>query len=306
MADGADGTADGAGMAEAGAQTDAHPPGRRRFRHHRRALVGTGVSLLVIGSALAAGWLAPRDPIAQEVVARLQEPGWSDGEGWIAWLGTDHLGRDILSRLVYGGRVSLLVSLTSVAGSLALGLVLGLAAGFYGGPAETVIMRLTDLQLAFPFILLALAIIALLGPSLPNIIIVFTVTSWPIYTRVIRGSVLSLKEIDFVTAARALGRPELGILLRHVTPNVVAPLTVIAFFEVARMIITEAALGFLGLGVQPPTPTWGNMLADGRDYIRDAWWLSAFPGLAIMLTAAGVNLLGDGLRDLLDPRYQAQ
>ena len=198
-----------------------------------------------------------------------------------------------------------MISLTSVAGSLAIGLVLGLVAGFHGGFLETLIMRLTDLQLAFPFILLALAIVALLGPSLVNIIVVFTVTSWPIYARVVRGSVLALKQQDFVTAARALGRAERGILAWHVAPNTVAPLTVIAFFEIARMIITEAALGFLGLGVQPPTATWGNMLADGRDYIRDAWWLSAFPGLAIMLMAAGVNLLGDGLRDILDPRHHA-
>jgi peptide/nickel transport system permease protein len=274
----------------------------RRLRRHRGAVAGALVVVLVLGTALAAAGLAPRDPLAQEVVARLQEPGWSDGSGWTAWLGTDHLGRDILSRLVYGSRISLLVSVTSVAGSLLLGLVLGLLAGFYGGPTDAVIMRLTDLQLAFPFILLALAIVALLGPSLRNIVVVFIVTSWPIYARVVRGSVLSLRELDFVSAARALGRPEVGILLRHVTPNTIAPLTVIAFFEMARMIITEAALGFLGLGVQPPIATWGNMLADGRDYIRDAWWLSAFPGLAIMITASGVNLLGDGLRDLLDPR----
>jgi ABC-type dipeptide/oligopeptide/nickel transport system permease subunit len=278
-------------------------PTGRWIRRQRRALGGALVFAGVIVSALAAGALAPREPLAQEVIARLQAPGWADDEGRIAWLGTDHLGRDILSRLVYGSRVSLLVSLTSVAGSLALGLALGLVAGFYGGPAETVIMRLTDLQLAFPFILLALAIVALLGPSLPTIIVVFTVTSWPIYARVVRASVLALKEQDFVLAARALGRRELAILVRHVTPNTMAPLTVIAFFEIARMILTEAALGFLGLGIQPPTPTWGNMLADGRDYIRDAWWLSAFPGLAIMVTAAGVNLLGDGLRDLLDPRH---
>jgi peptide/nickel transport system permease protein len=274
----------------------------RRVARHRMALGGALMFLLVVAAAGAAAWLAPRDPLAQEVIARLQEPGWSDGSGWTAWLGTDHLGRDILSRLVHGSRVSLLISVTSVAGSLLIGLALGLLAGFYGGPTEALIMRVTDLQLAFPFILLALAIVALLGPSFRNIIVVFVVTSWPIYTRVVRGSVLSLRELDFVTAARALGRQDLGILVRHIAPNTLAPLTVIAFFEMARMIITEAALGFLGLGIQPPTATWGNMLADGRDYIRDAWWLSAFPGLAIMLTATGVNVLGDGLRDLLDPR----
>jgi peptide/nickel transport system permease protein len=271
-------------------------------RQHRRAVEGAVLLLVVAVAAVGAGVLAPRNPLAQEVIARLQEPGWSDGDGWTAWLGTDHLGRDILSRLIYGGRVSLVVSFTSVAGSLAIGLVLGLLAGFYGGPTETVIMRLTDLQLAFPFILLALAIVALLRPSLSTIIVVFTITSWPIYARVVRGSVLVLKAQDFVVAARALGRSELALLARHVAPNTLAPLTVIAFLEVARMILTEAALGFLGLGVPPPTPTWGNMLADGRDYIRDAWWLSGFPGLAIMVTAAGANLLGDGLRDLLDPR----
>ena len=278
---------------------------RRWIGRHRRTLLGAALVVTVIVSAIGAGWLAPRDPLAQEILARLQPPGWSDGDGWTARLGTDHVGRDILSRLLYGGRISLLISLTSVAGSLAIGLVLGLVAGFYGGSLETLIMRLTDLQLAFPFILLALAIVALLGPSLVNIVVVFTVTSRPIYARVVRGSVLALKQQDFVTAARALGRAEWGILARHVAPNTVAPLTVIAFFEIARMIITEAALGFLGLGVQPPTATWGNMLADGRDYIRDAWWLSAFPGLAIMVMAAGVNLLGDGLRDILDPRHHA-
>ncbi len=288
-------------MPEAGGR-ERPKPAWRHLRRHRRATLGAALLLLVVASAAGAGALAPRDPLAQEVLARLEPPGWSDGEGWTAWLGTDHLGRDILSRLIYGGRVSLLISLVSVAGSLGLGFVLGLAAGFYGGPTEALIMRLTDLQLAFPFILLALAIVALLGPSLPNIVVVFTVTSWPIYARVVRASVLSVAGLDFVAAARALGRRETGVLLRHIAPNTVAPLLVIAFFEIARMIITEAALGFLGLGVQPPTATWGNMLADGRDYIRDAWWLSAFPGLAIMVTAAGVNLLGDGLRDWLDPR----
>jgi peptide/nickel transport system permease protein len=294
--------------AQGAAETTLWPgvrPARPWLRRHRRTLLGALIVSGVLASAVGASLLAPQDPLAQEIIARLQPPGWTDGDGWTAWLGTDHLGRDILSRLLYGGRISLLVSLASVAGSLVIGSMLGLVAGFYDGPVGTLIMRLTDLQLAFPFILLALAIVALLGPSLVNIIVVFTVTSWPIYTRVVRGSVLAIKPQDFVGAARALGRPEWSILARHVAPNTLAPVTVIAFFEIARMIITEAALGFLGLGVQPPTPTWGNMLADGRDYIRDAWWLSAFPGLAIRLMSAGVNLLGDGLRDILDPRYHS-
>lgn len=266
--------------------------------------MGAAIFAVVVCCAVFANALAPANPVSQNIISRLQPPGWNAVGGRVAWLGTDSLGRDILSRLIYGARISLMISLASVACSGLLGTGLGLVAGYYRAWPEALIMRLTDLQLAFPFILLALAIIALLGPSIVNITIVFTVTSWPVYARVVRGSVLSVKEHDFVAAARAVGQDDRGILLRHIAPNVLSPLIVIASFEVARMIITESALGFLGLGVQPPTPTWGNMLADGRDYIRDAWWLATFPGLAIMLTVTAVNLVGDGLRDLLDPSYR--
>jgi peptide/nickel transport system permease protein len=238
-------------------------PVRPWLRRHRRTLLGALIVSGVLASAVGASLLAPRDPLAQEIIARLQPPGWTDGDGWTAWLGTDHLGRDILSRLLYGGRVSLLVSLASVAGSLVIGSMLGLVAGFYDGPVGTLIMRLTDLQLAFPFILLALAIVALLGPSLVNIVVVFTVTSWPIYTRVVRGSVLAIKPQDFVGAARALGRPEWSILARHVAPNTLAPVTVIAFFEIARMIITEAgsASGSVSNRPRPHGVTCSPMVA---------------------------------------------
>jgi peptide/nickel transport system permease protein len=281
------------------------PSAWRRFVRHRLALGGVIILLVVVGLALSADTLAPRSPVAQQIRLRLKPPGFSDPRsGQTLWLGTDHLGRDILSRIIHGSRISLLVSLPAVTLSATLGLTLGLLAGFYRGWCEHVVMRLVDLQLAFPFILLALSIVALLGPSLLYIILVFAVTTWPVYARTTRGSVLALREQEFVQAARSLGAGERRIVWRHVLPNIVSPVLVLASFEVARMIILESALGFLGLGVQPPTPTWGNMLADGRDYIRDAWWIATFPGLAIMITAAGVNFLGDGLRDLLDPTLQ--
>jgi peptide/nickel transport system permease protein len=288
------------------------PPGQRspqsawrRFARHRLALGGLAVLLAVVGVAGLADAVAPRSPVAQQILLRLKPPGFVDPRsGQTLWLGTDHLGRDILSRVIYGSRVSLLVSLPAVAISATIGLTLGLLAGYYRAWGESIVMRLVDLQLAFPFILLALSSIALLGPSLRNIIIVFAITTWPVYARTTRGSVLSLREREFVQAARSVGASDWQILWRHVVPNILSPVLVLASFEVARMIILESALGFLGLGVQPPTPTWGNMLADGRDYIRDAWWIATFPGLAIMLTAAGVNFLGDGLRDLFDPTLQ--
>jgi len=280
-------------------------PGRqrlRRFWRHRLAVIGLLIMVTVAGLALLADRVAPRSPTAQQILLRLKPPGFKDPRsGRVAWLGTDHLGRDILSRIVYGSRVSLVVSLPAVAVSALLGMTLGLLAGYYRSVIETIVMRCVDLQLAFPFILLALSIVALMGPSLRNIIIVFAITTWPVYARTTRGVVLALRAQDFVQAARSLGASDRRILWRQIAPGVVSPILVLASFEVARMIILEAALGFLGLGVPPPTPTWGSMLADGRDYLRDAWWIALFPGLAIMLTAAGSNFLGDGLRDMLDP-----
>lgn len=287
---------------------DAPAPLRRRWRRflrHRLAVVGLLIMASVAGAAVFADDIAPRSPLAQQLLLRLKPPGSVDPRsGRVAWLGTDHLGRDILSRIVHGSRISLVVSLPAVIVSATLGLTLGLLAGYYRGWLETVVMRCVDLQLAFPFILLALSIVALLGPSLGNIIAVFAITTWPVYARTTRGVVLVLRAQDFVQAARGLGAGDQRILWRHVFPGIVSPVLVLASFEVARMIILEAALGFLGLGVPPPTPTWGSMLADGRDYLRDAWWIAAFPGLAIMVTAAGSNFLGDGLRDMLDPTLQ--
>ncbi len=278
---------------------------KRLLRRHWLASVGIVIILAVIAMALFAPYLAPRSPLKQDIMLRLKPPGSVDlRASQTLWLGSDHLGRDVLSRIIYGSRISLIVSLSAVVASAAIGLILGLLAGFYRGWVESVIMRLVDLQMAFPFILLALAIVALLGPSLGNIIIVFAVTAWPVYSRTIRGMVLTYQEREFIQAARALGASDLRLMFLHLLPNLVSPMLVLASFEVARMILLESALSFLGLGVRPPTPTWGSMLADGRDYIRDAWWIAAFPGLAIMVTAAGINFLGDGLRDWFDPTLE--
>jgi peptide/nickel transport system permease protein len=217
-------------------------------------------------------------------------------------LGTDQLGRDIVSRLIYGARISIVVSVSAVVFSAFLGTIIGLFSGFYGGKIDSVFMRLADVQLAFPFILLAIAIIAVLGPNLQNIIIVMGITGWVIYARVVRAEVLSLREKEYVMAVRALGGSNGRIIFNHLLPNVIPPIIVIVTLEMARMIIMEAALSFLGLGIQPPTPTWGGMLADGRVYLVTSWWLATFPGVVIMLVVLGINLLGNWLRDILDPR----
>ena len=275
-----------------------------RFVRRRTALFGLVVVLAVVVAAVFASVVAPFDPLAQDIGQRLKEPGWQDAQGRIHPLGTDHLGRDILSRIIHGSRIALLVGLAAVAISGVLGMVIGLVAGYFGGRVDDFFMRLADIQLAFPFILLAIAVIGVLGPSLRNIIIVIGVSSWVVYARVVRGEVLSIREREFVQAAVALGSRDWRILARHVLPNAFTPWLVVATLDMARVIVLESALSFLGLGVQPPTPTWGGMLADGRVYLSTAWWLATFPGLAILVTVLGINLLGDGLRDTLDPRLK--
>ncbi len=277
----------------------------RRLARRRTALFGLVVVTVVIVAALGAPWLVQYDPIEQDITNRLRPPGALDAAGRSHLFGTDHLGRDLLARMIFGARPALMVGFAAVAISGVLGMAVGLISGYFGGPIDDVFMRLADIQLAFPFILLAIAVIGVLGPSLPVIIVVIGVSSWVVYARVVRGAVLSLREREFVQAAHALGSRDGRVLIRHILPNAFTPWLVVATLDMARVIVIESALSFLGLGVQPPTPTWGGMLADGRVYISTAWWLATFPGLAILVTVLGINLFGDGLRDTLDPRPTA-
>jgi peptide/nickel transport system permease protein len=271
----------------------------------RAGAIGLAILVLNIVVALAAPIVAPHDPLDQDVARRLLPPAWLAGGGAEHLLGTDQLGRDILSRIIYGSRISLLIGLLSVGLSLPIGVGLGLLAGYFGRHLDDVTMRIADVQLAFPFILLAITIAGVLGPSPRNVILILAVGGWVVYARLARGQVLSLREKEFIEAARSLGGGHVRILARHVLPNIVSPIIVVGTFSVAQMILLESSLSFLGLGVQPPTPSWGGMLSDGRAYITVAWWLTTFPGAAIMLTVLGINFLGDWLRDLLDPRLQS-
>ena len=268
----------------------------------RTAVFGLVVVLAVGAAAAFAPLVSPFSPLEQDITQRLKPPGARDDAGRVHLLGTDHLGRDLLARVLFGSRIALLVGVAAVAISGVVGLAIGLVAGYLGGRVDDVFMRLGDIQLAFPFILLAIAVIGVLGPSLVNIIVVIGVSSWVVYARVVRSEVLAIREREFVQAAIALGGGDGRVLVRHILPNAFTPWLVVATLDMARVIVIESALSFLGLGVQLPTPTWGGMLADGRVYLSTAWWLATFPGVAILVTVLGINLLGDGLRDALDPR----
>ncbi len=265
--------------------------------------LGLGLVGLSLAAAVAAPVLAPRNPEAADLRARLTPPAWFVGGSPYA-LGTDAIGRDILSRIIYGARISLTVGLVSVALSSVVGTALGLAAGYYGGWWDEAMMRFADLQLSFPFILFALVVIAVLGPGLGRIIFVLAVTQWASYARLVRSEAIAVKEADYIQAARALGVRDGRIIWRHVLPNALGAVMVLATLSIANNILLEAALTFLGLGVDPAVPSWGGMLADARNYIQTAWWDSTFPGLAIMLTVMGYNLVGDWLRDRLSPDLQ--
>ncbi len=270
-----------------------------------RSATGTAglvIVTLVVGLAVAAPFVAAADPTQQDLARAFEPPGWLGGER--ALLGTDYLGRDIFSRVVHGARISLLIGVSAVAIAGLAGSVAGIVAGFRGGWIDAVLMRLADFQLSLPFIVLAVALVGAIGPSFGNLIIVLAITGWVPYARIARSEVLSVREREFVTAARAIGASPLRIMYVHVRPNVAASLIVLASLEVARMILNEAALSFLGLGVQPPTPSWGGMVAEGRSYLQSAWWITTFPGLAIVVTVLGVNLFGDFVRDLFDPRLR--
>ena len=269
-----------------------------------RLLIGGVLIGVVILLALGAGIVAPMDPLRQSLSHRLARPfSYETGRG-LHFLGTDHLGRDILSRLLYGARVSIVISAGTVFVSGTLGTLVGLVSGFSGGRVDSILMRLTEVQLACPFILLALAVASVLRPNFTNTMIVLAVSGWVVYAKVVRSRVLSLRDSEFVQSARALGASGWRLVLRHLLPNVVSTCIVLATLEAARMIVLESALSFLGLGVQPPTPSWGGMLSEGKIYLSSAWWYTTFPGLAIMLTVLGFNMLGDSLRDMLDPKLK--
>lgn len=276
----------------------------RGDRRHRAALSGMIVLATVLTAAMLAPVLAPADPLRNDLLERLTPPMWSAGGSAVHPLGTDTLGRDVLSRLLYGARVSLLVGLATVLVSGVVGIALGVLGGFYGGWLDDVFMRAGDVQLAFPVLLLGVALLSVLGPGLGNLILVLALSSWITYARIVRGETLSLKHREFVEAARALGALDGRLIWRHVLPNVWAPIAVVATFSVARTIIAEASLSFLGLGVPAPAPSWGAMLDEGRNYITTGWWLALFPGTAILLVVLVINLVGDWLRDALDPRVE--
>lgn len=274
------------------------------FCHNKGAVGGLAFMILIIVCALFAPWIAPYDPSEQFRDAMLTPPAWLDGGQWRFVLGTDELGRDLLSRLIFGARLSLLIGVASVLMSLIPGIFLGLLAGFFPRLMGPSIMRLMDIMLALPSLLLAVAIVAILGPGLINTVIAIAVVSLPSYVRLTRAAVMVELNRDYVTASRLAGAGLLRLMFVTVLPNCMAPLIVQATLSFSSAILDAAALGFLGLGVQPPTPEWGTMLASARDYIERAWWVVSLPGLTILLSVLAINLMGDGLRDALDPKLK--
>lgn len=271
----------------------------KSLRRQPLALTGGGLLVLLATAALLAPLLAPADPLAQNLYHRLQPPGWAH------LLGTDEFGRDIFSRVLYGARISLRLGLLAISAALGAGTLLGLLAGYRGGWADTLIMRLMDLMLAFPSILLAITIVAVIGPGIDNVMVAVSIVLIPQYARLVRAAVLSIRELNYVEAARALGASDPHILVKAILPNCLVLLIVQSTLSLATAMLDAAGLSFLGLGAQPPTPEWGAMLSGGRDLLLRAPWVMAFPGLAIFAAALGLNLFGDGLRDALDPRGAA-
>jgi peptide/nickel transport system permease protein len=272
----------------------------RYFRRNRLAIGGMIVIAVIFLIAVSASLLAPYDPGKTEVSLKLKPPSLGH------YLGTDQLGRDVFSRMLYGSRVSLSVGFVAVAISICIGILVGALAGYYSGWIDSILMRFVDIMLCFPSIFLILTVVALLGPSLFKVMVVIGITSWMGTARFVRAEFLSLRERDFTQAAKALGVKDYRIIFRHILPNALAPVFVTATLDVATAILVETGLSFLGFGVQPPAPSWGNILTEGRTYVFDAWWLTVFPGLAILITVLSFNLLGEGLRDALDPRLRGR
>jgi len=279
---------------------------RRRRRFPILVVAGVGFVALLLLVAAAAPWIAPQDPVRQSLRGRLAAPTWQGSDGRAHLLGTDHLGRDVLSRVIHGSRVSLVIGFSAVLVGGLLGAAAGLAAGFSSGRVDAAIMTLADAQLAFPFILLAIGIIAVLGPSFSTLVVVIGLSGWVSYARILRSQVLVLRSREFVESIHALGGSLARVVLRHVLPNVLSSIVVIATLELARAIVLEATLSFLGLGIQPPTPSWGGMVQEGREYLDSAWWISTFPGIVLMITSIVVSRTGDWLRDVLDPTLRGE
>lgn len=294
-----------AGSISSAAQRRRQSPTRivlQRLLGKKAAIASAIIVALAILCALAPGLIAPHDPFAQDLLRRLKPPSFMQGGIQGYYLGTDHLGRDSLSRIIYGARITLLVSLLAVIVSGVLGVAAGLAAGYFGGKTDAVILRLIDMQLAFPLILLVIAVVAVIGPSLVNLVVIMGLSGWPRFARIVRGATLSVRTLEYIDAARAIGARHLRIMTHHILPNILSAIIVYASFDLARMILLEATLSFLGLGVQPPSPTWGGMISDGKKYITTSWAVSLFPGAAIALIILAFNILGDELRDALDPQ----
>lgn len=292
-------------MSEATIRVSAHQKRLRQVLRHFSRSPLLFLAVIILACFLAASffpdWLAPQDPQEQVLTARLQPPGYVDENGLTYWLGSDHLGRDVLSRLIHGARVSLLVGLASTMLAALIGTTIGLIAGYKGGRINDILMRLADVQLSFPFFLLAITVSAVVGPSIPVVIIIIALGNWVAYARVVRSEVLELRERQFVSAARALGFPTSRILFRHILPNNLPSIIVLVTFNIAFAIVMEAGLSFLGLGIPSTYSSWGDMLSNGRQYVDTAWWLATFPGTIIFLVSLAINLVGDYMRELLDP-----
>lgn len=276
----------------------------RRFSRNRAAMIGGMIILVCTVAALSAPWFTPHDPEATDLSRRLLPPVWAEQGMWRHPLGCDHLGRDILARVIEGSRVSLFIGVVVVTGAAAIGTGLGLLAGFYRGVTDQIISGIVDILLAFPLLIFAIVIIGALGPGINQTILALLYKEWVPFCRLVRGNALALREIEYVTSARACGAGDVRLMLRHLLPNLLPSVVVLATLNMATVILMEASLSFLGLGVQPPTPAWGSMVSEGRAYLLTGWWVSTIPGLAIAVLALSTNMLGQGLRDMLDPHMR--
>lgn len=274
----------------------------RRFTQNRFAMAASAVVLLFLLMAIFAPWIAPQDPNDSDLLRRLQAPVWMEGGEWAYPLGCDALGRDLLSRIIFGSRVSIFIGAAVIFIATAVGVVAGLLSGYLRGWVDTVISRVVDILLAFPYLLFAIGLMAMMGPGLQNIILALAYKEWVIPCRLVRGETMALREVEYVEAARAVGGSSLYIMAREILPNILSSVIVVSTLRMAHVIILEASLSFLGIGVQPPTASWGSLVADGRSFIWDAWWVSTFSGVAILLLVLSINVASQGLRDAFDPR----